>query len=66
MNTTTRTTNDTTTHRPSRLHHVPCWFLGHTYRHTPGDTAVLTCTRCGSRELLVVKQIRDHAQQPWF
>ena len=48
------------------LHNLPCWVLGHTYRHTPGDADVLTCPRCGRRELVSVKRMVDSAQRLWF
>lgn len=65
MNTSTGTSTHTTTsrtRRTSRLH-LSCRILGHSYRRTPGDPEVLTCVGCGNRELFVVKQMRNAAQQ---
>lgn len=68
MNTSKVTTTRTTTSRRTRRDrtnrlHLSCRILGHSYRQTPGDPEVLTCVGCGTRELRVVKQIRDTAQR---
>ena len=48
-----------------RLRIFPCWVMGHMFRLKPGDKEMLVCQRCGKEELLLFKQMRDKADNPW-
>jgi hypothetical protein len=39
--------------------------MGHTFRVKAGDKQMLVCQRCGTQELLAMKQMRDNADRPW-
>lgn len=41
------------------LRNFPCWVMGHTYLHKPGDKDMLVCRRCGHQELVVIRQMRQ-------
>ena len=51
--------------RKMRLRNFPCWVMGHTFRVKAGDKQMLVCQRCGTQELLAMKQMRDNADRPW-
>ncbi len=48
-----------------RLRNFPCWVMGHMFRVKPGDKGMLVCQRCGTQELVMMKQLRDDVGRPW-